>query len=255
MRSFTTMQTNMTKSKKYIYTILSVLVWVGVWWVASLLVGNRFFLPSPLHTIEALFELVGTLRFYNVVLLTLLRVLVGLLIGVLLGIALGILCHRFSSIFRFINLPISVIKATPVASFIILLWVLLSGDSLAILVSVLMVLPIVFQNTVDGFSSVSKDLIEVATLYKFSFAEKLKVLYLPVIQKFIYPAIITSVGLAWKAEIATEIIAYTRNSIGQNINDAKTALLTPTVFAWTLIIVIMSILLEYIAARLLRRCK
>ena len=111
MRSSTTMQTNMTNSKKYIYTILSVLVWVGVWWVASLLVGNRFFLPSPLHTIEALFELVGTLRFYNVVLLTLLRVLFGLLIGVLLGIALGILCHRFSPIFRFINLPISVIKA------------------------------------------------------------------------------------------------------------------------------------------------
>ena len=245
----------MKKTKNILLTVLSVVLWVGVWCVASLLIGNRFFLPSPIHTLEALIELLGTLEFYKVVALTLVRVLLGLVIGILFGVALGILCHRFSIVFKVFSLPISIIKATPVASFIILLWVLLSGDSLAILVSILMVLPIVFQNTIDGFSSVSKDLIEVANLYKFSFVEKLKVLYLPVIQRFIYPAIITSVGLAWKAEIATEIIAYTKNSIGQNINDAKTALLTPTVFAWTLVIVIMSILLEYIAKQLLRRCK
>ena len=245
----------MTKTKKTLFTILSIILWIGIWWICSLLISNRFFLPSPLHTAEALFELLGSATFYKVVLLTLFRVLLSIVIGAVSGIALGILCHRFSWLFQFISLPISVIKATPVASFIILLWILLRGDSLAILVSVLMVLPIVFQNTIDGFSSVSVELIEVANLYNFTFKERLKVLYLPVIYRFIYPALITSVGLAWKAEIATEIIAYTRNSIGQNINDAKTALLTPTVFAWTLIIVTMSILLEYLARRLLGRQK
>ena len=248
-------QIDMSKNKKLIFSVLSVLFWIGVWFLASFLVGNRFFLPSPIHTVIALFELLGTYEFYKVVFFTLLRVICGLLLGVSLGVSLGILSQKFPTVYSFASLPMSCIKATPVASFIILLWVLLSGDTLAVLVSTLMVTPIVWQNTCDGFSSVSGELLEVANLYKFSFFDKLKVLYLPMIYKFIYPSIITSVGLAWKAEIATEIIAYTRNSIGQNINDAKTALLTPTVFAWTLVIVIMSILLEFLASRLFRRTK
>ena len=76
-----------------------------------------------------------------------------------------------------------------------------------------MILPIIWQNTKDGFNSVPKDLVEVTTLYGFNFIKKFKVLYKPVILQYIYPSVITSVGLAYKAEIATEIIAYTKNSI------------------------------------------
>ena len=78
---------------------------------------------------------------------------------------------------------------------------------------------------------------------------------MPVISSYIFPAIITSVGLAWKSEIAAEIIAYTKNSIGMHINDAKTFLMTPTVFAWTAVITIMSILLEIVIRKLLRGIK
>ena len=62
-------------------------------------------------------------------------------------------------------------------------------------------------------------------------------------------------GLAWKAEIAAEIIAYTKKSIGQGINDAKYNMDTPTVFAWTLLIILFSILLELGTKKLLRRFK
>ncbi len=256
MNSITRLTKNfMKKIPRFVWIILSISLWVIVWALASFLIGNRFFLPSPLQTIIALYELVITAEFYKVVMLSLLRVLIGLLLGVLLGVALGVLCYRFPLITNFISLPMSVIKATPVASVILVLWVLLHGNSLAILVAVMMILPIIWQNTKDGFSSLDVQLIEVCTVYGLSFKDRFRVLYLPVIHRFIYPAVITSVGLAWKAEIATEIIAYTKNSIGQNINDAKTALLTPTVFAWTLVIILFSILLEIIARRLLRRVK
>jgi NitT/TauT family transport system permease protein len=118
-----------------------------------------------------------------------------------------------------------------------------------------MVMPIVWQNTLDGFASVPKELIEVADLFDLPFRRRFKVLVFPVLSSYIFPAVITSVGLAWKSEIAAEIIAYTRSSIGMYINDAKSLMMTPTVFAWTAVIVIMSIALESVTKKALRRLK
>jgi len=226
--------------------------WIGVWYIAALLVGSVLLLPTPHETLFALFELLGTLEFYKVVLFTLIRVLLGLILGVLAGVALAVLCHKLEPLKMLISPAISIIRATPVASFIVLLWILVSGNALTVIVAFLMVMPIVWQNTLDGFNSIPKELVEVANIYELDFKRKFTVLILPVLSKYIFPAIITSVGLAWKSEIAAEIIAYTKNSIGMYINDAKSFMLTPTVFAWTAVIVFMSILLELFTRKLLR---
>ena len=55
--------------------------------------------------------------------------------------------------------------------------------------------------------------------------------------------------------VIAEIIAYTRNSIGMYINDAKSFAMTPTVFALTLIVIVFSLSLEALTKRLLARLK
>lgn len=242
-------------AKKFGVSVSVLLFWIGVWYLASFLVDSVLLLPTPHDTLFALLELLCTQEFYNAVLSTLLRVALGLFFGIAAGVILAFLSYKFVFLKNVLSPAISVIRATPVASFIVLLWVLLSGNTLTVLVAFLMVMPIIWQNTLDGFSSVPTELIEVADVFEFSFKRRFKVLILPVISNYIFPALITSVGLAWKSEIATEIIAYTKNSIGMYINDAKTFLMTPTIFAWTAIIVIMSILLEIAIRALLRRIK
>jgi NitT/TauT family transport system permease protein len=132
---------------------------------------------------------------------------------------------------------------------------MLSGDALSVFIGVLMVMPIIWQNTIDAYSSIDKNLIEVAEIFEFSNKKKFALLIYPTLKSFLYPAIITSAGLAWKAEIAAEIIAYTKKSIGQGINDAKYNMDTPTVFAWTILIITFSIILEIATKKLLRRFK
>ena len=63
----------------------------------------------------------------------------------------------------------------------------------------------------------------------------------------------SSIGLAWKAGIAAEIIAYTRNSIGKEIFDAKNFFMGPEMFAWTLAVVLLSLLFEMLIKLLLRK--
>ena len=241
------------KLKNAVISTLIVILWIGVWHLAALLLNNSLFLPSPQDTATALWELLGTPKFYKVVLLTLLRVLSGLLLGVLFGILFAVVCHKFSAIKRVFSPIISVIRSTPVATFIVLLWIMMDGSTLAIVVAFLMVMPIVWQNTLDGFASIPKELVEVAQVYELPLRRKYMVLILPVLSRYIFPAVITSVGLAWKSEIAAEIIAYTKDSIGMHINDAKSFLLTPTVFAWTIIVIVMSLLLEWTMKKILGR--
>ena len=230
-----------------------IIFWLTVWYIGALAVNSKLLLPTPYETLLALTELLGSGSFYAVVLFTLLRVVCGLVIGIVVGVALAILCHRFSILKSILSPAISVIRATPVATFIVLLWILVKGDALTVIIAFLMVMPIVWQNTLDGFESIPKDLIEVANVFELSFERKFKVLLFPIIKRFLFPAIITSVGLAWKSEIAAEIIAYTKNSIGMYINDAKTFMQTPTVFAWTAVIIALSISLEKLTRMLLRR--
>ena len=218
-----------------------------------MLVNNSFLFPDIPDTFSSLLTLLKTATFYKVILLSALRVMVGLVLGCAIGAALAVACHRFAIINTLVAPIITVIKSTPVASFIVVLWVMLSGDALSIFIGFLMVMPIIWQNLTDAYKAIDPQLAEVADIFEFSYKKRLKILVFPTLKEYFIPAVITASGLAWKAEIAAEIIAYTKNSIGQGINDAKYNMETPTVFAWTIVIIFLSILLEYTTKRLLRR--
>ncbi len=245
----------MNKLHPIIKLALALLFWCAVWQIGAVAINNSFLFPDIPATFKALFELIKESSFYTAVLFSFIRVTLGLALGSIVGIASAILCNKFTLLNALFSPLITVIKSTPVASFIVVMWVMMSGDALSIFIGFLMVMPIVWQNLLDGYSAIDKNLIEVAEIYRFSYAKRLKLLIFPTLKKYLIPALITASGLAWKAEIAAEIIAYTKNSIGQGINDAKYNMETPTVFAWTLVIILFSIVLERLTKYLLWRFK
>ena len=129
---------------------------------------NSFLFPNVDETILALVKLVAKPSFYLIVLLTTIRVLLGFLLGCVFGFVLAILCNKFSIVETLVAPVITIVKATPVASFIVLLWVMLSGDVLSIFIGFLMVMPIIWQNTMDAYSSIDKNLLEVTEIFEFS---------------------------------------------------------------------------------------
>ena len=243
------------KLKKLLYTILPIIFWIAVWQIAAIIVNRSFFLPTVAETFKALIKTAGTSVFYKVVSLTFLRVLSGIFLGTVAGILLAIASHHSRIVYSLLSPIISVAKATPVATFIIILYVNMKDDVLTIFIGFLMVMPIIWQNLIDAYSSIDKELLEVCELYGFSFKKRMRVLILPAFMKYLLPALVTATGLAWKSEVAAEIIAYTTNSIGQHMNMAQYANDTPTMFAWTLVIIAISISLEKGMKALLSRCK
>ncbi len=218
--------------------------WIGVWWVIALAVGLPKLLPGPPETAEALFRLAGTSVFWRSVGLTLLRVALGYLLAVLAGTALGAVCWRIRGVDALLSPLRTVIKATPVSSFILLVWLWLKRAHVPVFISFLMVLPIIWTALQEALSAVDGDLKEMADMYRFSPWQKVRYLYAPSVKPAFMAACMTGLGFAWKSGIAAEVIALTPDSVGKHLSDAKNYLEYPDLFAWTVTVILLSMALE-----------
>lgn len=232
--------------------VIPILFWLSVWEIVAILVDHPYFFPHLKDTAVALKDLVCSLSTYSAILVTVLRIAVGILFGVILGILFAFLSHEFDIAKAILSPAISVMKITPIAIFYSLLYIKL-GRFLPELVAVLMVIPIIWQNLINGYNSIDKNLSEVCDVYEFSKFKRFKILTFPALFKYFVPALITAVGIAFKAEISMEILLYTVDSIGGAIFDAKQISETATVFAWAVIIVVLGIITEKLSKFLLRR--
>ena len=237
---------------KALKIIISAFAILAIWEILALIVNDSYFLPDIVTTAKALLKIIASKTFFKVVFTAFYRVFMGLFLGVLFGIVVASLCHKFDVLNTVLSPIISIMKATPVACIIVLLWIRLNYTEIAIFVVVLMVLPIVWQNVYDGFKAIDESLIEVADVFELTKIQRLGALVIPSVLSYLLPAIVTSVGLAWKAEVAAEIM--TNSNMGRLIYDFKTVSFdTASIFAWTVVIVTLSIVFENITKRIFGR--
>ena len=227
--------------------------WFGLWTLIAYLVGKPLLFPTPWAVLARLWQLLGTLDFYLITLRSLWSVLLGILIAVLGGSLLAAITSHVPPL-RSLLLPLmSVIKATPVASFIVLSLIWIGSARVPTFITLLIVLPVIWTNLDEGFSRIDPKLSEVTRLYRFSAWKRLRFLTLPSLKPYFVAGCRTSLGLAWKAGIAAEIIAMPRNTIGTMIGEAKLYIETVDVFAWTLTVILLSLAIEFLFASLISR--
>lgn len=230
----------------------AVAVWLLLWQLASMAVGLPLLLPSPLAVLLRLGQLCTGADFWLTVASSLLRILLGFLLGVLFGTALAGLCWRFRLIDALARPLLGVLKSTPVASFIILALVWVKTTWLATVISFIMVLPLVYANVREGIDSADRQLLEMAQVFRLSRRKTFRYCNLPAILPFFLSAISSALGFAWKSGIAAEVLGRPARAIGSQIYDSKIYLETPDLFAWTLVVILLSVLLERLAVRFVR---
>ncbi|MBQ7336371.1 MAG: ABC transporter permease subunit [Clostridia bacterium] len=243
----------MNYAKRVCRVLLIPLFWLLVWWVAAWMIAKPLLFPTPWAVLKRLTELMATKEFYLITANSIWNVVFGILIAVIGGGILSLITSRIS-LLREAILPImTVIKATPVASFIILALIWMGSANVPTFITVLIVLPVVWTNLDEGFSHMDPQLIEVAKVYKMPAWRTFRILTLPTLKPYFVSACRTSMGLAWKAGIAAEIIAMPRNTIGTMIGDAKQYIMTEDMFAWTLTVILLSLVIEFLFAWIFRK--
>lgn len=250
---------SITSVKKWGMTAAIAAFWLLLWQGITMAVDVEMLLPSPVKILITLGGMMGTSVFWITVATTVARVLVGFLIGFALGTGMAILAFRFSLFGRFLSPIIYVIKSTPVASFILLALWWMSPETVPSFICMLIVLPIVFSNVSEGLKAVDADLLEMSRVFRFSFGKRLRCVYLPCVVPYFTAASGVSLGLSWKAGIAAEVICRCASSIGNAIYESKFYLEIREMYAWTVVVILLSVLfdrlLKSVASRASRRMK
>ncbi len=230
----------------------AVLFWLAVWQLGAMALDQELFLVSPLRVLGRLGELVVTGPFWRAVGMSSLRIMGGFLAATAAGVLLAALSARFRRVEELLAPALLAIKSIPVASFIILALILFSSRNLAVLISFLMVLPVVYANVLEGIRSADRQLLEMGRVFRLPVGRRLRYLYVPQVYPFFEAACGVALGLCWKAGVAAEVIGMPQGSIGERLQQAKIYLDTPDLFAWTLVIVLVSLAFEKLFLRLLK---
>ena len=230
----------------------AVLFWLAVWQLGAMALDQELFLVSPLRVLGRLGELIVTGPFWRAVGMSSLRIMGGFLAATAVGVLLAALSARFRRVEELLAPALLAIKSIPVASFIILALILFSSRNLAVLISFLMVLPVVYANVLEGIRSADRQLLEMGRVFRLPAGRRLRYLYVPQVYPFFEAACGVALGLCWKAGVAAEVIGMPQGSIGERLQQAKIYLDTPDLFAWTLVIVLVSLAFEKLFLRLLK---
>lgn len=229
----------------------AVLVWLAVWQLGAMAIDQKIILVSPVDVLARLVELLPTLGFWQTIAYSLARITLGFLLGVAAGTVFAALSARFRRVEELLAPALLAIRSIPVASFIILALILFSSRNLAVLISFLIVLPIVYSNVLSGIRAADRGLLEMAQVFRIPAARRLRYVYLPQVMPYFQSACGSALGLSWKSGIAAEVIGMPDGSIGEQLQQAKIYLDTPDLFCWTLVIVLVSLAFEKIFLALL----
>lgn len=222
-----------------------------VWQLAAVLMNNRLLLVGPVQVAGRLWTLARTGEFWGAVFFTFSRITLGFLLAFCLALLLAAVSARFPLAETLLHPYLAAVKTVPVASFIVIALLWLSGRRLSIFISFLMVLPVLYSNFLQGIRGADGKLLEMARVFRMSGWNRLRCVYLPALEPYCLSGCRSALGLCWKAGVAAEVIGVCGGSVGGMLYDAKVYLEIGDLFAWTLVIVLISVGFEWAFTRVL----
>lgn len=233
-----------SRRNKWLRRIAIIAAWLIVWQIVSMCVNNSILLVGPVTTFCVLINKVAEILFWKSILGSMLRITAGFLAGWLLGLLLAAASGYCTWVEEILRPFMTLIKTIPVASFVVLFLIWFRTDFLAVIISMFVVLPNVYLNTLEGIKSTDVKLLEMAAVYEIHPLDKFFYIYRPVLKPFWESCMKLSIGMSWKSGVAAEVIGIPEASIGEQLYMSKIYLDTAGVLAWTVAIVLISTLCE-----------
>ena len=232
--------------------ILILLLWLILWQLLAVGIGRPLVLPGPLDVCISLRDMLWEAAFWRSIAGSACHIGAGFLAGCAAAGLVACGCRLIPLLEEFLSPFMAFLKAVPVAAFIVLLLMWTGSGYLSVPVSALMVFPVVFQGIMGGFSDVPEQMEQMGEIYRLRARDRYNLVRRLPLRVHVGSALKVSAGLAWKAGVAAEVIGVTAASIGEQLYMSKIQLEMARVFAWALVIIVLSLLFEKLLSRLCR---
>jgi len=239
--------------RRIVENLAAIVFWLAVWHIASIIIGVDMILPSPVIVMQRLWSLVVTGKFWSSIAFSMSRMGAGFLLALIVSVALAAISYVFKFAEILLSPAMNVIKAAPVASYIILCLLIMPSKQLSIVISFMMSMPVFYSNILEGLRQTDPKLLEMAKTYEISLPKRIAFIYFSHALPYLSAASSVALGLCWKAGIAAEVIGLPLGSIGESFYQAKVYADTKSVLAWTIVVVIFSLLFEKVFMLLLKK--
>lgn len=233
---------------------LIILFWLVVWQILAWYIGNQILLEGPIGVLKYLFTELKSLEYYRTVLASVVRIMGGLVCGVLLAIFLGGLTYKNKWLKEMLLPIIQFLKSAPITCFVVLLLIWIGSENLTFFIALIVGFPPVYLNLSEGLTQLDENKLELARVYGMPFRNRFFYIYLPEIKSYFMSALTVSIGMAFKAGIAAEIIGTPDYSMGEQIYMSKIYLDTAGVLAWMITVILVAYLCEKIVVYIVGKC-
>ncbi len=234
--------------------LLIIGLWLIFWQLLSVLVHNSIMLVGPLEALRALWALLPSADFWYSVAGSFVRITIGFLSAFVMGVLLGSLAYRVTLLAEILEPFMLFLKSVPVASFVILALIWAGSENLSVVISFLVVLPVIYVNTIAGLKSTDRKLLEMAVVFRMPWWRRVRYIYIPALLPFLLGGCRIAIGMSWKSGAAAEVIGLPKHSVGEHLYMAKIYLETADLFAWTFVVIVLSAAFEkafvYLTGRL-----
>lgn len=237
--------------------ITAVAFWVTVWFIIALIVDNELIVASPIDTCVALGRMVASGELFTGVAGSLCRIMLGFVLGIILASGMAVMSYRNDFAYTIISLFMNLCKAVPVAAFSVILIIWWGPGNLSLLISMIVVLPIMYSNILEGLNNTDIKLLEMSKVLDVPNRNTIAFIFRPALAPYISAAFKAGVGMCWKAGVAAEVIGLCSGSLGGGLYTAKVYFDTAAVFAWATVTVVVSYAMErlvlYITEKLINK--
>lgn len=238
--------------RKILKICVPIAVYIVLWQLLSILVGSSLLLPSPKETLLAVIRIISTPAGWRSIGISVLRILCGFLLGCLIGVVLAVLTSSSKTLSWLLHPLRTIVKTTPITSFALILLISIVSGYVPVAVAAIVVTPMIWRTTEESILGLDPKLAEMGKVYLTPF-KQFRYIVLPQIVPQFFATASTALGFAWKAVITAEILALPKFGIGNQMFQDKLYLDYADLFAWTLLVILFSVLIELLLNRLLQK--
>ena len=235
-------------SSNAIIRVASILIFFGIWQVASILVEIDL-LPGPSEVYSKIItESENNEIFYHTA-ITLKRVFLSFVIAMLIGTFIGIYMGRNDKLNTFLDDWLILGLNVPALVIIILCYVWFGLNEIAAILAVsLNKIPMVAVIMREGARSIEKDYVDVAKFYKISGSKFFFKVILPQLFPYLLSSARSGLSLIWKIVLVVELLGRS-NGVGFKLFGFFQFFDISGILAYTLVFVLLIIFVEFILVR------
>ena len=238
----------MNKSK-VVKTSISVAIILLIWTVITKMqLVSSYVLPSPSKVFNSFIKMIQSGEIFEDIYISYLRVLQGFFIATLLAFLLAMIRVTLPKYNDYYESIVQFLKNVPPLSLIplLILWLGI-GETTKISIIVLTSFFPIYLNTVKGFESCDKKLLEVGEVYGYSKISSFFKIRLPYAMSDILVGMRVGLGYSWRAIISAEMIAAS-SGIGHMILFAQQMSRTDKVIVGILVIGVIGYITDRVFA-------